>query len=114
MDHSKLCTGFVDHMKQMEPRRHEIPEITDENGKPTIVFSKPMKPADHAALAKHEKGKVYDVHLIVRKCVLEDGTPAFNSADALTLISEGSADLIGRLALDVYTYKGPKAAEIKN
>lgn len=114
MEHSKLCNGLLAHMKALEPRRHEIPEVRDETDQPTVVFSKPMTTADHSALAKYEDGKEYDARLVVRKALNEDGTPAFLGADAQAIIAGACSGVIGRIALAIYTYKGPKAAELKN
>lgn len=114
MKHSELLKRAQSHFKAMDPRRIEIPEWPDEEGNPSVIFSKPMTIADIDILKPFEDKKEYDARLLVRKAITADDQPAFLAADLIALSKTTSAEVVSRLALAINLYSGPEVEDLKN
>ena len=88
------------HFDEHGIKRIEVPEWLDENGKPTVLYSKPVTMNDRKAMRSAANGDETEfmVRLVILKCELDDGTKAFDLSDKPTLMKQVDPNIIQRIA----------------
>lgn len=88
------------HFDSQGIKKIEVPEWADEDGNPTILYSKPVSMSDRKSLRAAADGDEAEflVRLIILKCELEDGTKAFDLSDKPMLMSKVDPNIISRIA----------------
>ena len=76
-----------------------VPEWSDEQGKPTVVYADPWTVADHERFTKlHGREKDWAADVVIAKAKDVDGNPLFDKVDVLRLSSKGERHVVMRVA----------------
>jgi hypothetical protein len=88
------------HFDQQEIIEIEIPEWEDDQGNPTVLFSKPFTLGDRKKLYKFAKEDDMEflVRLIIMKALDQAGNPVFDIGDKITLMNSVDPKIITRIA----------------
>jgi hypothetical protein len=88
------------HFDQQEIIEIEIPEWEDEQGNPTVIYSKPFTLGDRKKLYKFAKEDDMEflVRLVIMKALDQAGSPVFDIGDKITLMNSVDPKIITRIA----------------
>jgi hypothetical protein len=88
------------HFDSQEIAEIEIPEWEDEQGNPTVIFSKPFTLGERKKLLKFAKDDDMEflVRLVIMKALDQSGSPVFDIGDKITLMNSVDPKIITRIA----------------
>jgi hypothetical protein len=91
------------HFSKHDTIEITVPEWEDENGDPTILYSKPMTLGDRRKLLKFAKEDNIEfvARLIILKAMDKDGNQAFDLGDKIHLINSVDPDVLDRIATQI-------------
>lgn len=91
------------HFEEQGVNKIVVPEWPDENGNPTVLYSKPVTMRDRKTLREIAEGDEFEfmVRLVILKCELEDGTKAFDLSDKPALMQKVDPNVIQAIATKI-------------
>ena len=91
------------HFEQQGTKTIRVPEWPDEEGNPTLLYSTPVSMNDRKALRTAADGDETEfmVRLVILKCLLEDGSKAFDLSDKPMLMQKVDPNIIQRIAGEI-------------
>lgn len=91
------------HFEAKGLKRIEVPEWTDEQGNPTVLFSEPFTLDDQRKLLKFSDGDSIEfiARLVIMKAKTEDGSLAFDLSDKPVLMGKVDPTVVRRIADEI-------------
>lgn len=91
------------HFELQGLRKIEVSQWSDEDGRPTVLYSKPVTMQDRKKLREIAEADEFEfmVRLVILKCELEDGSKAFDLSDKPTLMTKVDPNVIQYIAAKI-------------
>ena len=91
------------HFDAQETRVITVPEWTDEDGNPTIIYSSPLTLHERKQLGKFAENDDLEfiVRLVIMKSLTADGEKVFSIGDKPMLMNHCDPMVISRIAADI-------------